>query len=100
MAPPRRGFRAIQVREDAAVTAWLRGLDPASKLGRMLKRSYERSVAQVKLDFLHGEVVPVPADPGSRASRTCDARTSRGATGCSTPTSAWKRGPSRSWRRW
>lgn len=63
MAPSRRGFRAVQVREDAGVTAWLRGLDPASKLGRMLKRSYERSIAQIKVDFLHGEVVPIPADP-------------------------------------
>lgn len=57
------GFRALQVRVDAPVAAWLDALDARTKVGRSLRKSYEHALDLVMTDFLHGEVVPIPRDP-------------------------------------
>lgn len=56
------GFRAIQVREDRPVSAWLAKLDPDRKQDRALRKSYRHALDQTSENFLHGEVVPIPND--------------------------------------
>ncbi len=57
------GFRASSVRADEPAARWKANLDPSKKEDRMLKKAYERTIAQIRENFLHGEVVPVPKDP-------------------------------------